>query len=178
MAAPRALTPLEERQLLRELLPHYRQLARFILATGLRLSEALTLRHRDVTSSYLTIRRTRSKTRKARSVPLNRTAARIAWEVTPSSGAGGDDLMFRSRTGPIHPRAFQLAIQRAAARVRIPGRVSPHILRHTFATRLLKAGVDVRAIQELLGHAWLTTTQLYTHVSSADLAAAVAQLER
>lgn len=79
------------------------------------------------------------------------------------------EFVFPGRKGRLTERAVQRMVKRTAKGAGIQKRVTPHLLRHTFATHLLNAGVDIRKIQELLGHSNLQTTQIYTSVSSADL---------
>src|SRR3989344_5303725 len=77
--------------------------------------------------------------------------------------------LFEGYKGPLSPRNIQKIIQNAAQKANLKKRVSPHVLRHSFGTHLLDDGTDIRLIQELLGHANLNTTQIYTHVSKEQL---------
>jgi integrase/recombinase XerC len=82
-----------------------------------------------------------------------------------------DPLFLGAKGGPLSARAVQLVMERMRASLGLPDTATPHALRHSFATHLLAAGADLRQIQELLGHASLSTTQVYTEVDRARLLA-------
>ena len=83
--------------------------------------------------------------------------------------AGKQERVFPGKNNTLTPRNIQKIIGRAAEKANIQKRVSPHKLRHSYATHLLEAGVDIRIIQELLGHSSLSTTELYVHISKKQL---------
>lgn len=137
---------------------------------GLRISEALTLNMGD--APLPPVLRIVGKGGKERVIPVL-DAAREAVEryrgLCPFA-AEPDDPLFRGvRGGRLSPRAVQLAMEMARMQLGLPASATPHALRHSFATHLLSAGGDLRAIQELLGHASLSTTQAYTAVDQARL---------
>ena len=137
---------------------------------GLRISEALSLpASAHPLPDMLRITGKGSKTRLVPVLPAAREAvasyARLCpWDLAP------DSPLFRgARGGPLNPRSIQLAMEKARMQLGLPATATPHALRHSFATHLLAAGGDLRAIQELLGHASLSTTQAYTAVDAARL---------
>lgn len=146
-------------------------------ATGLRVSELVSLKPADVDLAEGVVR-TFGKGRKERMVPIARAA--VAWvrrylaEVRPVLAAAGrhgaEALFLTDRGTPLTRTAFWSLVKGYAARAGITTTVSPHTLRHSFATHLLAGGADLRAIQEMLGHADIGTTQIYTHVDDSHLA--------
>jgi len=146
-------------------------------ASGLRISEltGLTLAALARDPAYLIVK---GKGGKERLAPLNeaaRTAVKAYLEVRPAFLPAKDKAnpwLFPSRGkgGRLTPRRFAQLLDEAAADAGIdPARVSPHVLRHAFATHLLEGGADLRVVQKLLGHADIATTQIYTHVASDRL---------
>lgn len=137
---------------------------------GLRISEALALTGRDLPLGESL--RITGKGGKERVVPLIRPA-RDAVEASLTLSpwpCEADDPVFRAiRGGPLSARAIQKVMERARNQLGLPASATPHAMRHSFATHLLNAGGDLRAIQELLGHASLSTTQAYTAVDTARL---------
>ncbi|MFA4894410.1 tyrosine recombinase XerC [Brevundimonas sp.] len=140
---------------------------------GLRISEALSLTFADTPlPETLRITGKGGKTRMAPVLPAVRAAVDAWLAVQPFALAPGDALFRARRGGPLTPRHVQATVQRLRGRLGLPASTTPHALRHSFATHLLGAGADLRAIQELLGHASLSTTQKYTAVDAQHLLAA------
>ncbi|MFJ2370211.1 site-specific tyrosine recombinase XerD [Microbacterium sp. NPDC087665] len=147
-----------------------RALLELLYATGARVSEAVGLDVDDL--SHGDVLRLRGKGSKERIVPVG-SFARAAVDayltrVRPGLAAKGRAsarLFLGARGAPLSRQSAWLVIRSAAERAQITSEVSPHTLRHSFATHLLQGGADVRVVQELLGHASVATTQIYTHVS-------------
>jgi integrase/recombinase XerC len=138
---------------------------------GLRISEALGLKRKDIDGKRDVITVT-GKGNKTRMVPLlpqvaNLVAAYVA--ICPYDLAADGPLFRGAKGGPLSPRIIQLAVARLRGALGLPDSATPHALRHSFATHLLARGGDLRAIQELLGHASLSTTQVYTEVDAERL---------
>ena len=146
-----------------------RALLELFYSSGLRLSELCALRWRDLQleDGLVTVL---GKGRKQRSVPVgsHARAALAAWraEQRPTT----DAPVFPGRNGPISPRAVQLRLRQLAQRQGLFKRVHPHLLRHSFASHVLESSGDLRGVQELLGHADIATTQIYTHLDFQHLA--------
>ncbi len=146
-------------------------LVTLIFGCGLRISEALGLKNSDV-SGRPDVLRIVGKGNKERIVPVL-SAVYDAIEkytaVRPFGNAPTDEL-FRSVRGlPMSPRMAEKVIEKLRHYLQLPDYVTPHALRHTFATALLAGGADLRSLQELLGHASLSTTQLYTKVNMSEI---------
>ena len=141
---------------------------------GLRASEAIGLEAGDVDlrRGFL---RAHGKGSKERIVPLGRQAAsaieRYLRSGGPSSSGSKSEpkLFVNFRGGALTRQGLYKIIQRHAKEVGLDGKMSPHTLRHTFATHLLAGGCDLRSVQEMLGHADVATTQLYTHLCSKEI---------
>jgi integrase/recombinase XerC len=143
---------------------------------GLRISEALSLKRRDAPlAEALRITGKGGKTRLAPVLPAVREAVDAYAAALPQTLAPDDALFRAARGGPLRPRQVQALMQRLRGRLGLSDRATPHALRHSFATHLLGAGADLRSIQELLGHASLSTTQRYTAVDAAGLMSAYAK---
>lgn len=140
---------------------------------GLRISEALSLIRADAPlPELLRITGKGGKTRMAPVLPVVREAIEAYLKEAPFA-LSPDDALFRAkRGGPLSPRHVQATVQNLRSRLGLPDSATPHALRHSFATHLLGAGADLRSIQELLGHASLSTTQRYTEVDAAALLSA------
>ena len=143
---------------------------------GLRISEALSLTRADAPlPETLRITGKGGKTRhRARSCPPCARRWTPIWPLQPFPLQPADALFRARRGGPLSPRHVQATVQRLRGRLGLPASATPHALRHSFATHLLGAGADLRSIQELLGHASLSTTQKYTAVDAAHLLGAYA----
>ena len=143
---------------------------------GLRISEALSLKRSDAPlPEALRITGKGGKMRLAPVLPQVREAVDAYLAVQPFILEADQPLFRARRGGPLSPRHVQATVQRLRGRLGLPASATPHALRHSFATHLLGAGADLRSIQELLGHASLSTTQKYTQVDAARLLAAYAE---
>ena len=139
---------------------------------GLRISEALSLLRRDAPlGETLRIVGKGGKTRIAPVLPAVSQAVDAYLTLLPFPSTPEDALFRAQRGGPLSPRHVQATVQRLRGRLGLPASATPHALRHSFATHLLGAGADLRSIQELLGHASLSTTQRYTEVDASRIAA-------
>ncbi len=137
---------------------------------GLRISEGLSLTRADApVPESLRITGKGGKTRLTPVLPVVRSAVDAYLALQPFPLAPEDALFRARRGGPLTPRHVQAMVQRLRGRLGLPASTTPHALRHSFATHLLGAGADLRAIQELLGHASLSTTQKYTAVDARHL---------
>ena len=145
-----------------------------LYGSGLRISEALGLKRADVPApgkgDVITVT---GKGNKRRMVPvLAAGAARrspTTWRSAPTTCPPKARCSSAAKGGPLSPRIVQLAMARLRGALGLPETATPHALRHSFATHLLARGGDLRAIQELLGHASLSTTQIYTAVDTERL---------
>ncbi|BAK68394.1 tyrosine recombinase XerC [Sphingobium sp. SYK-6] len=141
-----------------------------LYGAGLRISEALGLMG-DALPLGETIRvlGKRGKTRVVPLLPQVREAIEDYLALCPFAPAGDEPLFRGARGGPLSPALIRRAVQGARRRLGLHERTTPHALRHSFATHLLGRGADLRALQELLGHASLSSTQIYTRVDAAHL---------
>ena len=159
--APDVSTPLGRRD---------RAILELFYASGIRLSELVALDLEDVNLADRVVR-VMGKGRKERIVPFNVKAkdAIRDWMKSRVALTRGDALFVNARGGRLTGRSVQRLVARYVRSCSTRFGISPHALRHSFATHLLQAGADLRAIQELLGHVQLSTTQRYTHVNVAQL---------
>ena len=142
-----------------------------LYGSGLRISEALALTARDFPAGIRTLRITGKggKTRIVPLLPASLEAVQAYLKLRPFVGTPDSPLFRGARGGPLQPAIIQREMQKMRSALGLPETATPHALRHSFATHLLSAGGDLRAIQELLGHASLSTTQVYTGVDAARL---------
>jgi len=144
-----------------------------LYGSGLRISEALGLKRREVPKAgegdVLVVT---GKGNKTRMVPVLQNVLALIDEyvaMCPHALPADGPIFVGARGGPLSPRIIQLAMERLRGALGLPDSATPHALRHSFATHLLSRGGDLRAIQELLGHSSLSTTQVYTGIDSERL---------
>lgn len=144
-----------------------------LYGSGLRISEALGLKRREVPKAgegdVLVVT---GKGNKTRMVPVLQNVLALVQEyvaMCPHALPPEGPIFVGARGGPLSPRIIQLAMERLRGALGLPDSATPHALRHSFATHLLSRGGDLRAIQELLGHSSLSTTQIYTGIDSERL---------
>jgi len=144
-----------------------------IYSCGLRISELCGLVAQDIDWGERLLR-VRGKGKKERLVPIGEPALeaiRNYWTLLPQAPAGESPVFLAGakRPSPVKPRYLQLRLKKYLAIAGLDPHLSPHKLRHSYATHLLDAGADLRSVQELLGHAHLVTTQVYTHLTTERL---------
>jgi integrase/recombinase XerC len=140
-----------------------------LYACGLRISEALALTKGQTDQAVLTVTGKGNKTRIVPLLPVARAAVALYLELCPFALPPKEPMFRGVKGGPLNARNIQLLIARLRGALGLPETATPHALRHSFATHLLSHGADLRVIQELLGHASLSTTQVYTEVNRAHL---------
>jgi integrase/recombinase XerC len=144
-----------------------------LYGSGLRISEALGLKRRDMPAlGQSDVIRVVGKGNKQRMVPVLPQVSQMIADyvaICPYDLPSDGPLFVGARGGPLSPRIVQLVMERLRGALSLPDTATPHALRHSFATHLLARGGDLRAIQELLGHASLSTTQIYTAVDTERL---------
>jgi len=183
---PEILSRTDLNKLFAAMQPKHRALFTVMYMCGLRMNEAVHLRWQDIQGTDIVVR---GKGGKERKVPLNKVAQEVLKEL---SGAGGSRLSVKAgdrrnltdqhllfpslKTGGVLTD-IRKPIQTAKEKAGLTCKITPHMLRHSFATHLLDAGADLRVIQMLLGHQSISTTQIYTRVSMGLKEMAVASLE-
>ena len=141
-----------------------------LYGSGLRVSEALSLTARDLPiGRVIRVTGKRSKTRMVPIVPAVKEAIANYLKECPYPVTGGTPLFLGARGGPLSADLVRRSVRGARKRLGLPDTLTPHALRHSFATHLLARGADLRSLQELLGHASLSSTQIYTKVDAAHL---------
>lgn len=175
---PRPLTPEDAARVIEEAGGHDVEwlgardaaLITVLYGAGLRISEALSLKRGDVPlGETLTILGKGRKERLVPVLPLLRDAVAIYADKIPFTGAPSAPLFVSRRGRPMSAREAQGLMQRLRGRLGLSDRATPHALRHSFATHILAGGGDLRSVQELLGHASLSTTQTYTAIETSQL---------
>ena len=144
-----------------------------IYSCGLRVSELCGMRVEDIDWDDQSVR-VRGKGKKERQVPIGAPALQAIeryWKLLPNRPVKNEPVFLRSskQSDPIQPRRLQLRLKRYLEIAGLDPHLTPHKLRHSYATHLLDAGADLRSVQELLGHENLATTQVYTHVTTERL---------
>ena len=158
--------------------PQYKAALSAAYGAGLRVSEVVALKVSDVDSKRMLLRIEQGKGRRDRFAMLSPQLLELLrdwWRI-----ARPQVWLFpgQNAVNPLTPRQFNRAVHAAAQRAKIAKRVTPHTLRHSFATHLLEQNIDIRVIQVLLGHAKLETTALYTRVAANTIRAVMSPLDR
>ena len=148
-----------------------RAILSLLYGCGLRISEALALNVGDITdqSDFLRVKGKGNKERIVPLLPIIRQCIDAYLAKSPYQPSVGEPLFLGARGERLSPRIIQRQMQKLRVRIGLSDNLTPHALRHTFATQLLQKGVDLRSIQELLGHSSLITTQRYTDVQIETL---------
>ncbi|MCB1517300.1 MAG: tyrosine recombinase XerC [Hyphomicrobiaceae bacterium] len=139
---------------------------------GLRIAEALSVTRTDVEPESLRVTGKGGKTRIVPILPEIRKAIETYLDLVPFAFGPAEPIFRGARGGVLSPRLIQSRMQQVKSALGLPPSATPHALRHSFATHLLGRGGDLRAIQELLGHASLSSTQIYTRIETEHLLAA------
>lgn len=142
-----------------------------IYSSGLRVGEAVRLQKRDIDPERKTFHIRQGKGRKDRYTLLSDTAFEVVKHYSQSGLAGEGQWLFPGQSTRDHltEHTVQKVFEQAVRNAKITKKVSVHTLRHCFATHLLEGGIDIRYIQQLLGHQSMRTTQRYTHISVKDI---------
>ena len=180
---PEVLTPTEQEAILAQPNPRYltgqrnRVMLRLMLDTGLRLSEAIHLRWKDIdlNSGKVMVRQGKGAKDRTLWTGEGNLAALVAWRDRQASEcAGSPQIVFTTKEGgKLDPRYIQRMVKRYAAKAGIEKDITPHTLRHSFATDLYRETTNIRLTQKALGHANLATTQIYAHIVDEELEGAL-----
>lgn len=145
--------------------------------SGLRIGEALALKPRDVVIAEKRVQVLRGKGSKARTVYFRSDELALLLErwkqVRPTSDFLFCTIRNKNKGAQLSPRSFRFTFNKYVAEVGLPPWTTPHVLRHTMATEMMRRGVSLRVVQESLGHANISTTQIYTHVTDVDIRTAM-----
>lgn len=144
----------------------HRLILQLLYGCGMRLSELVKLQKKDVNLGEGLIKIRKGKGRKDRFVPL---PSSVISTIGKQMKQQGSNYLFPGRKTHLHWKSVQNVVDKAAKEAHIRKSVTPHTLRHSFATHLLENGTDLRVIQKLLGHADIKTTQVYTHISTQSI---------
>ncbi|OYT41840.1 integrase [Candidatus Pacearchaeota archaeon ex4484_26] len=147
--------------------PKHKLLVSFLYACGLRVSEAVKLRVSDIDFDEGLIYVRKGKGGKDRCVPLPKSLIKSMENLKVQ--INNFKYLFQTKKGHLSIKSAQLIVEKAAKKAGINKRVSPHTLRHSFATHLLESGVSIRIIQKLLGHKRIAATQIYTQISNQTI---------
>ncbi len=143
-----------------------------LYAAGLRISEALSLTHKDlVQKERIVVTGKGNKQRSVPILPIVQETLTAYLTACPFQASSNDPVFVGARGEVLNPGVAQRQLRKVRRDLNLPETVTPHALRHSFATHLLASGADLRSLQELLGHSSLSTTQLYTRIESVQLAA-------
>lgn len=151
-----------------------------MVSTGIRVNEAVSLKCHDIDLSGRSLRILGKGGRERQVFLTNNWIASLTasyLQARDTLGLGHPYLLLNSRNEPLTTASMRLKLAKAASEAGLSARITPHMLRHTAATQLIEAGVDIRYIQRLLGHASLTTTEIYTHVSDRALRQVVSEAD-
>ena len=176
---PVVLTKDEVRDLLKATkLGRNRLILQFIYSSGVRVSEAVNMKVEDINLKERMGKVKSGKGSKDRIIILSKGWCRLAKKYIDRKKVKTPFLFSKKNGKQLSADTVQRVVRKAAARAGIQKEVTPHTLRHSYATHLLEAGVNIRNIQELLGHSNLNTTQIYTHVSTEQLKKVESPLDR
>ena len=175
---PTVLTKQEMKELLKATKKgRNRLLLQFVYSSGVRVGESVEMLLENVNFKERIAKVKSGKGDKDRIIILSKNWCKLARKYVEKRKIKSQYLFSKKNGKPISSDTVQRMVRRAAKKAGIVKRVTPHVLRHSFATHLLEAGENIRKIQELLGHANLNTTQIYTHVSTEELKKVISPLD-